>query len=508
MLQQRALIAFATFGAAAVAYAWASVWQRVEQRRSAMPLLLCLACVGAGASFYLPFTNDDAFIFFRYARNLLDGTGLVYNRGDMVEGFTSPAWLLFIAAAGALGCDLLWAAKLSGIVLTAAAVGLCFSVATRIAGRTAGLACGLALACSQLLLSWAGSGMDVALFVCFECLLLALFLEDAVSGRALALTVVGVFIRPEAYVFLGCYWGWQLWRSWRRGTFAGTAPYALGAVLAALLPFLLRWLYYGRLLPNTYYAKSMLTLADGLDYVTALARYLSWPLCTIAAIGAALSLRSRPWVAIGLSAALTLLVAIGGDMLSLRLGLFVVPWLIVAVAVALESLPTFTRALVAAGIAAVLVARSIFEMHAALPEFHSQVGPLYVINNARGTLEADYAAGQYLAAHAAGADWLLTDNIGAVGYASGLPILDTYGLVTSQVSALVAHGQADHVRDLVRRADAPWILCYYRRDAEGERWGLWGGGDITDWARERYEPVQHWAASTGYRRVLLQRRAR
>ena len=33
-------------------------------------------------------TADDAFISFRYARNLVDGLGLVFNAGERVEGFT------------------------------------------------------------------------------------------------------------------------------------------------------------------------------------------------------------------------------------------------------------------------------------------------------------------------------------------------------------------------------------------------------------------------------------
>ena len=34
------------------------------------------------------FVADDAFITFRYARNLVDGHGLVWNPGEAVEGYT------------------------------------------------------------------------------------------------------------------------------------------------------------------------------------------------------------------------------------------------------------------------------------------------------------------------------------------------------------------------------------------------------------------------------------
>lgn len=35
------------------------------------------------------FLTDDAFISFRYARNLLEGHGLVFNPGEYVEGYSN-----------------------------------------------------------------------------------------------------------------------------------------------------------------------------------------------------------------------------------------------------------------------------------------------------------------------------------------------------------------------------------------------------------------------------------
>jgi hypothetical protein len=46
---------------------------------------------------------DDAYISFRYARNLVEGHGLVYNIGQHVEGFTNLLWVLLIALGMKLG---------------------------------------------------------------------------------------------------------------------------------------------------------------------------------------------------------------------------------------------------------------------------------------------------------------------------------------------------------------------------------------------------------------------
>src|SRR4051812_9407292 len=44
-----------------------------------------------------PLTIDDAYITYRYARNLVRGFGLVYNPGERIEGYTNFLWTLLVA---------------------------------------------------------------------------------------------------------------------------------------------------------------------------------------------------------------------------------------------------------------------------------------------------------------------------------------------------------------------------------------------------------------------------
>ena len=48
---------------------------------------------------YSNFAQDDAYITYRYARNLVSGLGFVYNRGEHVLGTTTPLYTLILAAA-------------------------------------------------------------------------------------------------------------------------------------------------------------------------------------------------------------------------------------------------------------------------------------------------------------------------------------------------------------------------------------------------------------------------
>ncbi len=59
---------------------------------------LCLAA-GLALTLHYAWLLDDAYVYFRYVDNLLFlDRGLVYNPGEYVEGYSSPLWLLLLAA--------------------------------------------------------------------------------------------------------------------------------------------------------------------------------------------------------------------------------------------------------------------------------------------------------------------------------------------------------------------------------------------------------------------------
>ena len=84
----------------------------------AFPLLCGLLFTGLWLC-YRYFWLDDAFITFRYARNLADGMGPVFNPGEAVEGYTSFLWMLISSAAFALADDAraLALIKVSGLLI-------------------------------------------------------------------------------------------------------------------------------------------------------------------------------------------------------------------------------------------------------------------------------------------------------------------------------------------------------------------------------------------------------
>ena len=71
----------------------------------------------------LAWTCDDAWISFRYAMNFVSGTGLVFNPGERVEGYTNFLWVLMNAPAFPLAippetfANVMSLASFAGIVL-------------------------------------------------------------------------------------------------------------------------------------------------------------------------------------------------------------------------------------------------------------------------------------------------------------------------------------------------------------------------------------------------------
>lgn len=249
---------------------------------------------------------DDAHIFFVYGRNLAAGHGLVYSPGfERVEGFSSPLWMLVVAAAMLLTAHPEALLLLVSLVLVAAALVALWGLVDRHGHPSAAVA---------LLLGWVFSApgfvvwttltlMDTALWT-------AVLLAGAVaalspsSPRALAaVTVALLTARPE-----GMLWAPLLiaiaalrasgrpgppavWRSVRLPLFAYLAA------MTALFGF--RLAYFGYPLPNTYYAKVSpdvaYNLREGGAYLGAFVR--DNPPVMVALLAALVGLVANvPWV--------------------------------------------------------------------------------------------------------------------------------------------------------------------------------------------------------------------
>ncbi len=253
------------------------------------------------------FLCDDAFIGFRYVRNLVEGHGLVFNPGEYVEGYTNFLWLLELAALWALtGIPPEYTAPFLSVAYTVGTLAVALWWVYRTPslphrGLVGWMALGLLCSSATFAVWTSAGGLETRQFTFFVLAgLVALSVHGSRRWGLLAASLcfaAAELTRPEGLLIGGCFlagfalcrmlragWPWRPWRDWKALTLMG-APFAL--VVAA--HYLWRYSYYGEWLPNTYYAKYVAPWYDsGFHYLTQAGvetgAYLLLPLAALAGI--------------------------------------------------------------------------------------------------------------------------------------------------------------------------------------------------------------------------------
>jgi hypothetical protein len=235
--------------------------------RVAFAVFSLLLVVGVARAVQLAWMSDDAFVSLRYAENLVNGLGLVYNTGERVEGYTNLLWTLLLAAGFWLGAPPIPTAHCLGI-LAYVALASCLAHWSWRRHRELRRPF-LPLAAALVLVSedfheWATGGLETMLFTALALQGLLLTRVAAATRRqslaAGLLFGLLVLTRPDGLLFAAVgvlSYGLPAARAPRRTRMAHAlwtlAPIA--ATLAVLVPFKL--LYYGELLPTAFYSKSV-----------------------------------------------------------------------------------------------------------------------------------------------------------------------------------------------------------------------------------------------------------
>lgn len=207
---------------------------------------------------------DDAAITIGYGLSFWSGHGLrLTETSQATEGFSSPLWVLITGLCGPLHVDpLRWAWWLDAL-FGACGVGFFWRWGAASERRSTRLEDSLVWAVALSVISfcfWLSSGMETGL----EVFLLGLsgllaFREAHQKKGAWTGVVLGLLAlsRPEGIAFAGCVGVWWVLVHLRTRPFPWGQTFAI-AVRAAVIVcsyMAIRWLYFGELLPNTYFAK-------------------------------------------------------------------------------------------------------------------------------------------------------------------------------------------------------------------------------------------------------------
>jgi hypothetical protein len=213
-----------------------------------------------------PFFIEDSAISFAYAKNLVEGHGLVpFVGGERVEGFSNPLWTFLIAGLYAIGVPPWGASKMLGGLLGAATLAIVLQLVRRAAPsdrpwfRRARWIVPFLLAGSPQFVVWNASGLECSLFTFLLVLGLLLVLREAESDHPRPWSAV-VFLllaltRPEGIMYAVVGFVGRACADVPRRRLGALAAWAIVLAIPWLAFNAWRWSYFAWPFPNTYYAK-------------------------------------------------------------------------------------------------------------------------------------------------------------------------------------------------------------------------------------------------------------
>lgn len=385
------------------------------------------------------FTVDDSYISFRYAVNLVDGHGLVYNPGEAIEGYTNFLWTLIIAGGLELGVDPHVSSKVLGALAGLGLLVVVYRLSARVQplGALPCLATWL-LASSPTTVCWAMFGLETSFFAFLIALGLLMMFEEHERGRGFPVSgivfALAGLTRPEAPMFLGLAMillgpkHWFAKQNLMRG---------IVFVVPLLVHMLWRHGYYGSWTPATLAAKTGDLKAQwksGRGYVLAWLDH-SGPICFVLFYGIGLSIarksRELATFAVLFLAVAAYVILVGGDWMSyyrhMAMG---EPFIFLCVCIGLRQLAQKRDVAALVAIALALTWTWVdrnYELADARKKFIKEEKRFW-----------DNTAGQV-------SEWLVTHgkpgrvalgDIGYVGYRTNYPILDLLGLVDPVIGQL------------------------------------------------------------------------
>ncbi len=463
---------------------------------SALVLLIGGAIVAR--VFFTSVTIDDAYITLRYARNLAEGFGFVFNVGERVYGTTTPLYTIVLAAIHVVYEDPLLIGKLLNIVADVGVVLIVYRIALMASRqRWVGYLCAVLYALNPVAIKWSALGMETGLYT---FAIAATFFLYAKKNYPLAYLAAGMaaLIRVEGVLVIGVVAGFDLLhRRWSalRSMWLGVIPVAVWMVFA--------YGYFGSPLPHSAAAKYATYGGvhpwDGLQEVVrrTLFRY-SWitvGAAVLALIGLIRSARDSRWhPLIAWWCIYWSFFVFSGSKLQgwytapplwvytlwIGLGIFYLEEIGVRF-VGQTRLFHHWRASIRLALIATIVVVAVLVVQSR----HRDV----VGKNGGFQNQVLRPVSTWLAEHAQPADTVCLESIGMVGYVSRCYILDAVGLVSPQVLPLNRlHGRGPNFGAIVQRYTPEYYVS----------WDTWE----MDWWNRRPE-LRAWLDSNYVKRITF-----
>jgi hypothetical protein len=215
-------------------------------------------------------TIDDAFITFRYSRNIVEGQGFVYNPGVQTLGTTTPLYTLLMAAISVVTGSQAFPqfAVIVNALADAVTVALLYLLLRRLAGSNwLGIVPGVLYALAPHSVTFAIGGMETSVVILWMVAAMWVYVVQPGGAQRAdlllgVLVACGLLTRIDSALWIAPLLVYQLGERWLTGREQSImARLPLRTWLAAAL-VLLPWMifstvYFGSPLPNSLSAKTV-----------------------------------------------------------------------------------------------------------------------------------------------------------------------------------------------------------------------------------------------------------
>jgi arabinofuranosyltransferase len=227
---------------------------------------------------------DDAYISFRYGKNLMNGNGLVYNKGEYVEGFTNFMWTVITAPFTLIkSIDISRFAILLGLMISIFNIYFVTKISRQFSEYYHGfpayfvLLPSLFFVLDDTIAFWAVGGMEFPLYILF--ILGITYFYFRINDEARNYLYLSLFFilctltRPEGnMIFILTIVHSFLFRKKIINYGKKLINIIIIYAVFVIIYYGFKYLYYGQVIPNTFYAKGVTDLSMnlwlGLKYIT------------------------------------------------------------------------------------------------------------------------------------------------------------------------------------------------------------------------------------------------
>lgn len=495
-------------------------WTPQKDRSGALLLLIAIASA-AFSTFVVSQKTwlDDAFISFRYARNLYEGAGLVFNAGDRVEGYTNFLWTIVAYGGLHFGFTPIAFAQVASVsaqILTLWMVYLLGTAPTRPRYQT--LIAPVFLAVNLSFLIYPMTGMETTFFTMLLTLAVLLYHRQIHKSRVGAMAIGAVLVAIALTRFDGLVLVVVIlsYRLLVRHEVKASIP-SIAVFLAGIIAYSAwRLSYYPTLLPNTFYAKVGFTprqlLLGGLYLARFTADVGQYPLLLGIipfAVGRTThTIRFAGWIVL---AHLMYVLVVGGDwMPHFRFVLPVLPLVFFLMQEGILAVHDLAKARIASR------SNKVFAALALILLFGAGLMPLYKARAFSKAISGDSfhpqdarEIGIYLNKTLPAETVVAAEWAGIVPFYMKQPVLDIFGLTDRDIAArgfpASATGRfptADYVAS--RKPDMVILCAWLFKSAEEAGAGAqrrFNSGADTSWVRHFYASLT--SAGNGYKLCIM-----